>query len=82
MVGSVREREVIEALLKGDSATDRKVEEIMREPFPELPESATADEILACLDGPSAAVLIGHGDHRRIITKYDLIHSVRGKARS
>ncbi|MGA1778820.1 MAG: pyridoxal-phosphate dependent enzyme [Planctomycetota bacterium] len=82
MVGSVREREVIEALLKGDSATDRKVEEIMTEPFPELPESATADEILACLDGPSAAVLIGHGDHRRIITKYDLIHSVRGKARS
>ena len=81
-VGSVRERQVIESLLQGDTAMERKVEGIMADPFPELPESASVDEIFACMAEPSSAVLIGSGDARRIITKYDLIHSVRGKGRS
>ena len=81
-VGSVRESQVIECLLQGDSGMERKVEEIMAAGFPELPESATVDEIFGGLAEPSSAVLIASGDSFQIITKYDLIHSVRGKARS
>ena len=81
-VGSVRESQVIECLLQGETALENPVSEIMADAFPELPESATADEIFSCLDEPSSAVLIGGGGSFRIITKYDLIHSVRGKARS
>ncbi len=81
-VGSVRESQVIECLLGGDSHMAREVSEIMAAGFPELPESATVDEIFGGLAEPSSAVLIGSGGNFRIITKYDLIHSVRGKARS
>ncbi len=82
-VGSVREGQVIESLLQGDAAMLRTVGELMEGPFPVLDASATVDEIFACLTGASAAVLIGNaGGDFRIITKWDLIHSVRGKARS
>jgi predicted transcriptional regulator len=55
----------------------------MRDPFPVLDENASVDEIFSCLAEPSSAVLIGNGSGNfRIITKWDLIHSVRGSART
>jgi len=81
-VGSIRESQVIESLLHGKAAMEREVGEVMQEAFPELSSTATADEIFSCLAAPGSAVLIGSNGDFEIITKYDLIHSVRGKARS
>jgi len=82
-VGSVRESQVIECLLRGEQEMAKPVRAVMRDPFPVLDENATVDEIFACLAEPSSAVLIGNGSGKfRIITKWDLIHSVRGAART
>lgn len=80
-IGSVRESQVIEALLHGEGKIEYQVRSIMREPFPMLDGAATVDEIFQHLDEPSSAVLVGPDlEHCRIITKWDLIHSVKGRS--
>ncbi|MFQ5654639.1 MAG: pyridoxal-phosphate dependent enzyme [Planctomycetota bacterium] len=79
-VGTVREAAVIELLLSGGEATSRPARDVMEGPLPILEESASADEILSALRPSYSAVLIedAAGGHR-IITKWDLIHSISGK---
>ena len=79
-VGSVREALIIEQMLMGESELGRHISEIMEDPFPVIEEGATADAIFGMLAShPSAAVLVKTADGLRIITKYDMIHSVSGR---
>lgn len=79
-VGSVREALIIEQMLLGGNELERKISEIMEDPFPVVKEGATADTIFGMLaNHPSAAVLVKTPDGLRIITKYDMIHSVSGR---
>lgn len=79
-VGSIREAQVIECLLKGEGAVSMPVSDIMEKPFPVVDGGVTADEILECLSVDSPAVLVtSNGGSLEILTKWDLIHSVRRK---
>lgn len=79
-VGSVREALIIEQMLLGDNELGRQISDIMEDPFPVVEEGATADTIFGMLaTSPSSAVLVKTSDGLRIITKYDMIHSVSGR---
>ncbi|MGE4619819.1 MAG: CBS domain-containing protein, partial [Planctomycetota bacterium] len=79
-VGSVRESLIIEQMLLGENELGRKISDIMEEPFPVVEEGTTADTIFSMLASrPSAAVLVKTVDGLRIVTKYDMIHSVSGR---
>ena len=79
-VGSVREALIIEQMLLGENEMRRQVSEIMEDPFPVVEEGATADAIFGMLaSSPSSAVLVKTVAGLRIITKYDMIHSVSGR---
>ncbi len=79
LVGSVREAQVIQLLLSG--AADRAtVREIMEPPFPVLDEHAPASEIVGIFATGVPAVLVSGSDGaRRILTKWDVLHSVSSK---
>lgn len=79
-VGSVRESLVLEKMLSGGDHLDCEVGSVMEEPFPVVGEGASADSIFAQLASkPSAAVLVDTPEGFRIITKYDMIHSMSGR---
>ncbi|HIG05617.1 MAG TPA: pyridoxal-phosphate dependent enzyme [Planctomycetes bacterium] len=79
-VGSIREGLVIERLLMGDCELDRSIGEVMEKSFPVVTEGASSDAIFQLLAShPSNAVLVDTGEGLRIITKYDMIHSVSGR---
>jgi predicted transcriptional regulator len=79
-VGSVRESLIIEKMLLGENELGRKIADIMEEPFPVVEEGASADTIFSMLASrPSTAVLVKTVDGLRIVTKYDMIHSVSGR---
>lgn len=81
VVGSVREAGVIPFLLQGAEATSKEISEIMEPAFPVVAESAAADEIFLLLSKTTPAVIVpGEGGKLRILTKWDLIHSVSGKS--
>ena len=79
-VGSIRESLVIERMLHGDTELDRAISEVMEESFPMVEEGASSDAIFNLLaNRPSNAVLVKTSEGLRIITKYDMIHSVSGR---
>lgn len=79
-VGSIREGLVIEKILKGNCELERKVSEVMEEAFPMVEEGASSDDVFKLLARrPSNAVLVNTSDGLRIITNYDMIHSVSGR---
>ncbi|MBC8261131.1 MAG: pyridoxal-phosphate dependent enzyme [Planctomycetia bacterium] len=79
-VGSVREAVVLEKMLAGTEMLECEIREIMEESFPVVSEGASADAIFAHLASkPSAAVLVETPEGFRIITKYDMIHSMSGR---
>jgi len=79
-VGSVRESLVLEKVLSGAEHLDCEIGTLMEEPFPVVGEGASADSIFSQLASkPSAAVLVDTPEGFRIITKYDMIHSMSGR---
>ena len=79
-VGSIRESMVLEKMLSGAEHLDCEIGTVMEEPFPVVGEGASADSIFAQLASkPSAAVLVDTPEGFRIITKYDMIHSMSGR---
>ncbi len=79
-VGSIRESLVIERMLHGETELDREISEVMEESFPTVEEGASSDAIFNLLaNRPSNAVLVKTSEGLRIITKYDMIHSVSGR---
>lgn len=79
VVGGLRESAMIELLLKGDPATSQPVRDVMGPPFPLIEESTSAEEIYQMLaQGAPAVLLPSESGGFRIITKWDLIHSMSG----
>ena len=79
-VGSLREAQVIECLLRGEEGVNQPVSNIMERPFPIVDEGVTADDILERLSISSPAVLVKtNRGSLEILTNWDLIHSVRRK---
>ena len=79
-VGSIRESLVLEKMLSGSDHLDCEIGTVMEDPFPVVGEGASADSIFSELASkPSAAVLVETPEGFRIITKYDMIHSISGR---
>ena len=76
-VGALYEDEVLSLALEGKDLKKLVVREVMGEPFPVVPASATIDQITACITRDCPAVFVNLGDSRfDILTKYDLLHAI------
>lgn len=79
VVGGLRESSMIELLLQGEPGTSQPVGSVMGPAFPVIEESTPAEEIYRMLaEGAPAVLLTAESGGFRIITKWDLIHSMSG----
>ncbi len=79
VIGGLREAGVIELLLKGPEATDQSVRHVMEKPFPVVEEWTPAEEIYQLLTQGYPAVLVPSDTGGfRLISKWDLIHTISG----
>ncbi|MCI0650756.1 MAG: cysteine synthase [Planctomycetes bacterium] len=80
VVGSVREAQVIQLLLRGDEATRLPVSAIMDAPFPVVDSHAPADKVVELFStGVPAVLVVSDGKEHSILTKWDVLHSVSTK---
>ena len=77
MVGSISENLIYTKLLDNPDCKHLSVENIMAEPFPELENNATYNQVSALLDKENNAVVVKNRDgSRNIITKYDVLQAL------
>ena len=78
ILGSLREDQVIEVLLRNPHPDKMIVDEVMSPPIPIVTRDAGLDSVALLMTKDNAAVLVDLGAGRYdIVTKYDLIHSVQ-----
>jgi cystathionine beta-synthase len=79
-VGSVREAELMSAVLRDPDLLDRPVEEVAGAPFPVVQAGAETAELNRRLTRDLPAVLVeDEGEIVGILTRYDLLHHVMGE---
>ena len=77
-VGSVDESLLFQSYITDKNTADRPLREIMGAPFPIVPMGTPIEEVSKLFTRENAAVLIDLGNgHHHIITKYDIIGSIK-----
>lgn len=77
MVGAISENLIYTKLLDNPDCKHLSVENIMGDPFPELDNSATYNQVSSLLGKDNNAVVIQNKDgSRNIITKYDVLNAL------
>ncbi len=77
-VGSVDESDLFRSYLEDRNASDRPIREVMGKPYPMVKMGTPIEEVSKLFGDGSQAVLIDMGDGRHhIITKHDMISSIR-----
>lgn len=78
-VGSLNERDLMTRLLTDPHARERRVEEVMGDPFPIVPDSLPLDKLSTLLQNAPGAVLVANGASARayqVITRSDLLYAL------
>lgn len=72
--GSIDESKIFQVLVEDPKLLDKKIEEVMGQPFPVVSEDATINEVSRKItrDTPAVLVKLNSGKYH-IITKYDII---------
>ncbi len=79
VVGSVSEHKILNVLLNSEGLVDKKVMEVMSQPFPFVDLKATTKEISSLINKDNTAVLVkDRAGSMQIITEYDLIQAIAG----
>ncbi|OYU83937.1 MAG: cystathionine beta-synthase [Flavobacterium sp. BFFFF2] len=77
-VGSLDETDLFHCYLENPTASDRAVREVMGKPFPIVDATTPVDQVAALFTKENTAVLVKMAnDQHHIITKYDLINTIR-----
>ncbi len=78
-VGSVSEKSITAEIAKGSpkNLAGRKIESIMQEPFPMISGQTTMDVVLTLLQDNLAVLVMDEGEISGIITKADVLTSLR-----
>ena len=74
VVGSVVERELLDALFSGRAALADSVERHMSEPLPMIGAGEPVSAAMSALEKTGAAVVLYSGKPRGVITRQDLLH--------
>ena len=78
IVGRIQEDTLIDLLISGQEAEQVTVGSVMGEPLPIVSSETSVEEISHLLTSGNSAVLVARGgDPDGIITKYDLIQSLK-----
>lgn len=78
-VGSLNERDLMTRLLTDPHARERRVEEVMGDPFPIVPDSLPLDKLSALLQNAPGAVLVANGATPRayqVVTRSDVLYAL------
>jgi len=78
-VGSLNERDLLTRLLTDPHARERRIEEVMGDPFPVVPDSLPLDKLSSLLQNAPGAVLVANGASPRayhVITRSDLLFAL------
>jgi cystathionine beta-synthase len=77
-VGSVDETDLFRSYVEDRNTADRPIREVMGKPYPIVKPGAPIEEVSKLFTKDNRAVLVDLGDGRhQIITKYDIIGSIR-----
>ncbi|MCO5231636.1 MAG: pyridoxal-phosphate dependent enzyme [Chitinophagales bacterium] len=77
LVGSITEKNILDAILKYPNALEKNVEEVMEEIFPEVNLNDEISKISELISNDNSAVIVyDENNQAHILTQYDLIHSL------
>ncbi|QYS85341.1 pyridoxal-phosphate dependent enzyme [Flavobacterium oreochromis] len=77
-VGSIDESDLFQSYILDKNTADRPIREVMGAPFPIVAKGTPIEEVSKLITKDNQAVLVDLGDEKHhIITKYDIINSIK-----